>query len=283
MSRFSFTAALALSLQLGCTLNFSATATDSDSSGGELMCQANSELVGDKCFCVEGYTWCNPTDIEDLSCCPEGVTTGPGPTTGPNPTTDETASTTGPVTTGPITTEGDTTTTEGSTGGVETTEPGSTSADTTGGPACPDPQTPPDGCDDNSYWCTEPEVCGPAGSELYRCVNGEWILDDSLASQSCKFDGFDFAYGCVDNGKAIEFLCGDGPGTPCQVGDPSSCVDEKVLAECVWDKTTHYDCFTVCTEVGDSMGVLYDFGYCGEDMGQIGCLCCDMGEPGCPI
>lgn len=284
MSRLAFTAALALSLQLGCTLNFSATATDSDSdssgssTSGGLVCEdPNAELVGSTCFCKIGYTWCNPSDPDDLSCCEEGVTTGPVSTVTTDPTGDA-SSTTSPVTSG-STSDGST---SGSTSDGSTTD-GSTSDGTTGGPVCPGPQPPPDGCNDGSYWCTVPEVCGPAESELYRCVGGAWTLDDMLAKQSCLFDGYDFTYGCVDGGKDIEFLCGDGPGTPCVEGDPSACVDDKTLSECKWNKTTHYDCFTICTEQGDSMGVLYDYGYCGEDMGQTGCLCCDMGEPGCPI
>lgn len=284
MSRFLLSAALSLvglSLQVGCTLSYNATATDtgSSSSGGDLTCDdPHAELVGEKCFCVAGYTWCDPADPNDLSCCPEGVTTGAPTTTAPVTTSDSGTTTTSGTTSGPGTSTGDETTTG------ETTEAGSSSGDgTTGGPVCPGQQPPPDVCDDNSYWCTSPEACGPAESELYRCVNGAWVPDDSLAKQSCTFDGYDFTYGCIDDGKKIEFLCGDGPGTACQVGDPSSCVDEKVLAECVYDKLTHFDCFTICTEVGDSMGVLYDYGYCGEDMGQTGCLCCDMGEPGCPI
>lgn len=286
MSRFLFSALalLGLSLQVGCTLSYNATATDSDtsSSSGGLMCEdPHAELVGSKCFCVAGYTWCNPTDPNDLSCCEEGATSGPVTTT--TPTTSATASGTTTTTTAGTTT-GVGTSSGGETTTGETTEAGSSSGGgTTGGPVCPGQQQPPDGCDNNSYWCTSPEACGPADSQLYRCVNGSWVADDSLAQQSCTFDGYDFSYGCIDDGKKIEFLCGDGPGTACQDSDPSTCVDMKTLAECDYGKLTHFDCFTICTEVGDSMGVLYDYGYCGEDMGQTGCLCCDMGEPGCPI
>lgn len=309
LPRLGALAPLALFL-LGCPLNVSVTgtATDTDTTGGtecgdpgthtndDCSCEPgyskcdpgdpdaiaccmdglscpdpNSYLDGDECKCNVGWEWCNPEDIDDLSCCMEGgTTTSPTSTTEPPATTSD--GTTTSETTAPMTSGTTTTTTETTDGGT-----------TTGGPACMGEQPPPDTCDPGTYWCTQPEACGPEGSELFRCVDGAWFPEANLAKDSCVFDGYDFAYGCVDDGNSIEFICGDGPGTPCDGGTPSSCSDDATLEECTLGKLTHFDCFTICTEIGDDMGVLYDHGFCGERMGAIGCLCCDMGDPGCPI
>lgn len=243
----------------------STTSTTGGSTGGTtgLECtDPHSMLDGDQCYCNAGYTWCTD-DPDDLSCCPEGVTTGPtGSTTEPGTSSSGTSTS----------------------GATETSIGGSTGeGSSSGGPVCPGEQLPPDSCDNGSFWCTMPEACGPEGSEVYRCVDGVWVLEATLAKDNCAFDGFDFAYGCVDDGKTVQFLCGDGPGTACQASDPSSCADDMILAECTYGKLTHFDCMKQCTEIGDEMGVLYDYGSCGEDQGLFGCLCCDMGEPGCPI
>lgn len=243
------------------------TTTGGSTTGGFVCEDPHSMLDGDKCYCVEGFEWCSD-DPNDLSCCPAQVTTGPEPTSDSGSTTTSSSSTS--------TTRG---TGTDATGSSSSGGPGSTS----GGPVCPGEQAPPDTCDNGSFWCTQPEACGPEGSELYRCADGVWVLEPDLPGDNCAFDGFDFAYGCVDDGDSVVFLCGDGPGTACQGGDPASCVDDTVLAECTFGKLTHFDCLKICTEVGDDMGVLYDFGSCGEDQGAFGCLCCDMGDPGCPI
>jgi hypothetical protein len=306
--RLSALAPLALLLHLGCPLNvsISGSATDSDSTGGTecgdpgtntnldcacdpgyvkcnpsdpdaiacceetLSCpDPNSDLIGDECFCKIGFEWCDGNP-DNLDCCAvESTTTTPTTST----------STTSPTGT---TSDGTTTTTsEGTTTTTTTTE--TTGSGTTGGEVCMGEQPPPDSCDGGSYWCTQPDECGPEGSELFRCVDGGWFADNTLAKDSCLFDGYDFSYGCVDNGESIEFICGDGPGTACDGGQPSSCFDDSTLEECSLGKLTHFDCLSLCTEIGDDMGVLYDHGFCGERMGATGCLCCDMGEPGCPV
>lgn len=308
LTRLAALAPLALFL-LGCPITISTTATtgDTDSTGGtecgdlgthtnldcscefgyskcdpsdqdaiaccedQLSCpDPHSELIGDHCECKLGWEWCNPDNQDDLTCCEVGATSSPTTSTTLPPETTSGGTTTTTATTAETTTT--TTTTETTDGGT-----------TTGGPVCMGEQPPPDACDDGSYWCTQPEACGPEGSELYRCVGGEWFVEPTLGKDSCQFDGYDFAYGCVDNGKSVEFICGDGPGTPCEGGEPSTCANDATLEECSLGKLTHYDCFTICTEIGDGMGVLYDHGFCGERMGSIGCLCCDMGEPGCPV
>lgn len=217
----------------------------------------NSVLQGDQCFCVVGYTWCQPDDPNDLSCCPDGGQTSNG--TG---------------------TEG----TSG-TGGTSMEQP-TTSQGTTGGPVeCPNPATPPGSCDPNTenFFCSHPESCGPEGSTFYICDGGVWVEDPAGPDENCKFDGFDFGYGCIDNGSQVEFFCGYGPGTACQTGSASSCMTDNILLSCEYGKETATDCFQKCTVEGDEMGVTYDFGSCGEQDGAIQCLCCDEGDPGCDL
>jgi hypothetical protein len=308
LNRFPALAPLALLLITGCKFSVGSTGTDGDSTGGtecgdigthtnlDCTCEPgyskcdpgdpdaiaccmealscpdpNSELIGTQCKCKLGYEWCNPDDTEDLTCCAESTTSTSPTTTSP---------------TGTTTSQGTTTTTatsEGTTTTTATTGESTGGDSTTGGEVCMGAQPPPDTCEAGNYWCTQTEACGPEGSELFRCVDGAWFADTSLAKDNCLFDGYDFAYGCVDNGQAIEFICGDGPGTDCDGSEPSTCLDEKLLQECTLGKLSEYDCLTICTEIGDDMGTLYDHGYCGERMGATGCLCCDMGDPGCPI
>lgn len=224
---------------------------------GDGMCpDANSELVGDQCFCVVGYTWCNADDVNDLSCCVDG-----GQTSNSNGTTSMGG-------------------TMGTTSDLPTTSQG-----TTGGPAeCPNPATPPETCDPNTenFFCSHPEACGPEGSTFYVCEGGTWVETPGGPDENCKFDGFDFGYGCIDNGSQVEFFCGYGPGTACNTGSAATCMGEAILLSCEYGKETATDCFQKCTVEGDDMGVLYDFGYCGDQNGEISCLCCDEGDEGCP-
>ncbi|MCY1062681.1 hypothetical protein [Nannocystis sp. SCPEA4] len=276
---------VALALAPGCIISGGDTTSESDTSSEFVCDDPNSYLDGETCYCDDGYEYCTD-DPNDLSCCPIDETTSspsvgtttvePTSTTTPTTTepTTETEATSLPETTSTSTTEGTASTT------AETTEGEST---TTGGPECMGAQPPPDACSNGQFWCTMTEACGPEGSEVYRCEGNEWVLEPNLAKDSCNFDGYDFAYGCVDDGKNVEFVCGDGPGTPCDNADAPSCADQTNLNTCIYGKLAEFDCFVQCTEVGDDMMTLYDHGFCGEDMGTSVCLCCDMGEPGCPI
>ena len=228
---------------------------------GSLECEPNSSLEGDECFCNEGYAWCT-SDPDDLTCCVDpgqtsqgtGVTEG---TTGDVPTTSE------------GTTEAVPTTSEGTTGGapqecLEAVEPG---------PTC-DPDT-------ESFFCTNPESCGPYGSTHYICVEGVWVEDTSL-EELCQFDGYDFAYGCVDTPEGVFIECGSGSGDACNTSEPS-CLDEFIWSGCKWGKATEADCFHLCTNVGDDEGALYEYGSCEIQNGVAECACCDEGDEGCPI
>ncbi|MFZ6180704.1 hypothetical protein [Nannocystis pusilla] len=208
----------------------------------------NSSPANGQCFCNLGYAWCNPDDPNDLSCCvdPDQTTATP---------TEATSDATG--------------------------EP--TSDGTSGGEACPDAVEPPASCDEasESFFCTNPSSCGPQGGAQYYCEGGVWVLDTSL-DDTCKLDGYDFAYGCVDDGTTVYAECGSGSGAACS-GDEPSCLDASTWATCKWGKTTEVDCFVFCTEEGDEMGATYDHGACELQDGDAVCVCCDAGDPGCPV
>lgn len=218
----------------------------------------NSQLVDGECYCNEGYTWCSD-DPADLSCCEDPGQTSQG-------TGGETDSGTG-----------------GTTQDVPTTSEG-----TTGAPMeCESKATPPAACDEASgaFFCTNPgePVCTPYGSQYYVCEGGVYVDQSASMDELCKLDGYDFSYGCVDDpddGVIVE--CGNGSGDACG-GGSGSCLDDNTLAECKWGKQSETDCLVQCTEIGDSEGVLYDFGSCGEQDGVVACLCCDEGDEGCPI
>ncbi|MFZ6186076.1 hypothetical protein [Nannocystis pusilla] len=276
-----------LGLASACIIGGGNTTNTSDSDTGEFVCDdPNSYLDGETCYCNEGFEYCSD-DLNDLSCCPvEDTTTvsSVGTTTVEPTSTSEPTTTTGPGTTESTTlpeTSSTTTTTEATASTTETTE--TSEGTTTGGVECQGEQPPPENCQNGQFWCTMTEACGPEGSQVYRCDGATWVLEPNLAKDSCSFDGYDFAYGCVDTGKTVEFICGDGPGTPCENSDPASCEDDTNLNTCIYGKLSQFDCFVQCTEVGDAMMTLYDHGFCGEDMGTSACLCCDMGEPGCPV
>ncbi|MCY1055152.1 hypothetical protein [Nannocystis sp. SCPEA4] len=208
----------------------------------------NSENVDGQCFCKINYTWCAPDDPIDLSCCFDPGQSTATPTEGTGATTEGT-------------------TTEG----------------TSGGDMCPGAVGPPASCDEDveSFFCTHPAACGPAGSTAYFCQGGVWVEDTTL-DQTCQLDGHDFAYGCVDDGSGVSIECGSGSGAACE-GEEASCLDDKTWAGCKWGKTSVTDCFVACTEVGDGMGATYDYGSCAIQDGEAVCACCDAGDEGCPI
>ncbi|MCY1008730.1 hypothetical protein OV079_24855 [Nannocystis pusilla] len=167
---------------------------EKEGKGGE--CEPNSTLSGDQCFCDVGYTWCNPSDDADLTCCLDDGQTSQG--------TDGTA-------------------TDG-TDGTTTEQIPTTSVGTTGEPEeCLDAVEPPASCnpDTESFFCTNPDTCGPYGSKQYYCEGGVWVEDTTL-DDTCKLDGYDFSYGCVDDGMNIFTECGSGSGAACSGTAPAA-------------------------------------------------------------
>jgi len=218
--------------------------------------QPNNEIKDGECYCAAGYTWCSD-DANDFSCCEsnQGENTG-GSESGTGTGTDGTDS---------------------------TSETGGTTDAETGGMICEaqDPVDPCDPADEIAFCTTITDEC-VGESEYYTCdAGGSWQPADG--TEECEFSGYDFTYGCVDTGDAVEQLCGTGPGTPCSNNDPDSCSDGDTLNYCTYGKLGATSCLQQCQEIGDDRGIQYDFGSCGEQEGAFKCLCCDLDEEGCGL
>jgi len=233
----------------------------------------HSYLEDDKCFCESGYTWCNAFDDSDLTCCVDNTSAS-----GVSDTNNTTGGTTDGSATGTGTASG---TTSGTTADLPTTSQG-----TTGEPLdCSSSASVPRSCDPNTenFLCVQADNpdCGPEGSKYYVCDGGTWAQDPTGPTGSCIADGFDFAYGCLD-ADPLEFVCGNGSGAACS-GNTQSCNGDTNLEFCQFGKLGTQDCLVQCMDIGDDMGVTYDFGYCGEQGGASQCICCDEGDEGCPL
>jgi hypothetical protein len=235
---------------------------------GDASCggEDNIHLEGEVCVCDNGYNWCNPDDLNDLSCCVDD-NQAPGDGTDGEDTSPE------------------------PTAGTDTVADGT--ADETGDPPgmCEQTETPWNGVEPEDGDCTEDGLVfcsnnaeqGPAGSRYWECMGGSWVEAPNTGDESCQFDGFDFAYGCVDDGTSVTFVCGVGPGTPCSGPECNGCGNDGDAIEfCEEGKLGADSCFRICTEDGDDQGVTYDFGSCviASD-GTAECACCDEGDEGC--
>lgn len=228
------------------------SASTSDGPNPMACTEEHNVIIGDQCFCEENYEFCEPNDPNDFSCC------GSDP---PNP------STTTPSTE-----------TDASTTDVDPTDADTTAGDTDG-------PTPPDPADctvdtPDVIFCTNTEAMGPEGSAYFVCTDGEWVESPNAADELCQFDGYDFAYGCIDDGSAVAFICGNGTGTACENADDAMCIDMDEIDTCIFGRATQDSCATICSTIGDEDGVTYDGGFCDTEAKQAECICCDDGE--CP-
>jgi hypothetical protein len=219
-----------------------------------------------ECRCVDGFNWCAPDDPNDFSCCVDDAQdslSGTGSDTD-DPSVSDTIADTGTGTTNDPTvadTSGDTS--PGTSGAVP--DPADCTVDT------------PD-----AIFCSNTEQAGPEGSVYYTCTDGTWTENATAADELCAFDGYDFAYGCVDDGAAIAFICGNGPGTACDDSTVASCVDSDIINACLFGRLTEDSCVTICGTIGDEEGITYDSGFCDAESDPVECFCCDQGEEGCP-
>lgn len=224
----------------------------------------NNQLDDDgECICDIGHDWCDPNDNSNLNCCDDDI--------GDDEIDDDNNG------------DGD---------GDGDGDPSDTDTDTETGDGDGDGDGdtgtfPPENCEpaeEGFYWCTHTEAMGPEGSQLFICSGGAWVEEAStVMDESCMFDGYDFAYGCVDDGMSAVFVCGVGSGETCSEDAPVYCVDEDQIAYCLDGKETWDSCLAFCQEVGID-GVTYEYGECDEsDPSDVACFCCDSGDRGCPI
>jgi hypothetical protein len=228
----------------------------------------HNQIDDGECICDPGYDWCDPNDDTNLDCCFDGV--GEDEIDDDNNNDDQTGDGDGDPTTGDG--DGDPTDSTDSTGDGDGDGDGDTGT------------LPPENCtpdEEGFYWCTHSEAMGPEGSQLFVCTGGSWVENAAVMEESCMFDGYDFAYGCIDDGMSVIFECGVGSGEACTEDSPAYCVDEDQIAYCVNGKETWDSCMAFCQEIGID-GVTYEYGECDETE-PVACFCCDSGDMGCPI
>lgn len=236
---------------------------------GDAGCGGNDNihLEGQVCVCNNGYNWCND-DVDDLSCCID----------------DDQAPDDG--------TDGNTSSDDDPTAGSEESADGST-VDDTGDPpeTCEETEVPWNGVEPDAADCTDLGIVfcsnneqeGPLGSRYWECDGAAWVENPTYGDMYCQDDGFEFAYGCYDNGVDVIFPCGIGPGTPCSGPECDTCADEDRWEYCSDGRLVATSCLELCTMEGDDQGATYDFGFCGLDNGVPQCICCDEGETDCPV
>jgi hypothetical protein len=243
--------------------NFDCDANDGPKPGTSNCTESYHVQSGDQCACTDGFAFCT-TDPDDLECCAiEPDTTG---------VTDPTAGTG----TDPDTGTGADESTGG--GGVcDTSPPAGNGVE----PAAEDCTPELAG---NALFCSNTAAEGPAGGRYYECTESGWVEMPNVATESCQFDGFEFAIGCIDDGAAIQFACGDGPGTDCSGAACDACADSDVLNFCENSKLHAVGCSQFCQDVGID-GVTFESGFCDVDPtdGLPTCQCCDSGEKNCPV
>jgi len=233
----------------------------------------NNVLMGDECFCLDGFNWCS-SDPNDFTCCEDDQQGQTGGTQGMGDDDDD---------------DDDD---DDSEGGSETAvaDEGSGSD---GGLMCEEVSATPSDNVPNDEDCTAElmgaEFCsngaadGPAGSRYFVCNGDVWEEMPGVPDEICMFDGFDFAYGCVLDGDELLFDCGVGSGADCSGAECNGCVDSDIFQECSANKLSEDSCARICQEEGDADGITYDSGTCEEsDEGPV-CACCDEGDEGCPV
>jgi hypothetical protein len=234
------------------------------------------------CVCDAGHAWVHPNDDDDFTC-EEIGDTSVTPCDGPHnvimdgncfceqgyewcdPSSPDDLSCCGHGSSGT------------DTGGVDTS--GSETAGDTG--VEPDPADCSDATE-GSVFCSNTAAMGPEGSRFWTCTGGTWVEDPTAVDLQCGADGYDFGYGCFDDGEAIVYLCGNGPGTACGDETAPMCVDDDVIHACFFGKLTEDGCSTVCSTIGDDAGITYDSGYCDAEAMPVDCVCCNAGDEGCP-
>ena len=257
-----------LGLGFGCVVTLTEIEECDSGSNNQLDDQGN-------CECRPTYEWCDPDDDSNLDCCDTDVGDGDTDPVGDGDGDNTTGDGDGDNTTGDG--DGDPTG-DGDGDPTDTTDPSDNDCETG--------ELPPESCtpeEEGFYWCTNTEAMGPGCSAFYICQEGVWVEDAAFMDDSCSFDGYDFAYGCVDDGQDVIFECGDGSGTACDNSDPAYCVDGDAIGYCLWGKETRDSCQLFCEEEGIE-GQTYEYGECDNSIpDDVACFCCDSGDEGCPI
>jgi hypothetical protein len=285
-----FIAALAAAPAIGCVVGSGSADDQATSDAGETgdpgACGgagSYSHVSADgTCLCDAGYNWVNPADADDYRCEEIGK---PGSTMcdGPHNVLDgDTCSCEASYLWCDPADSDDYTCCAGPTSGTDTGL-----ADTTASDSIGDTGVDPDPADcttegEGAVFCSNTAAMGPAGSQFWTCMGGSWVEQPGAADVQCAADGYDFSYGCVDDGELVTYVCGNGPGTACGDEVEPMCVNDDVIHACFYGRLTEDSCTTVCSTIGDAAGITYDNGFCDAEAIPVDCFCCDAGEEGCP-
>lgn len=117
----------------------------------------------------------------------------------------------------------------------------------------------------------DPELPGP-GSETWACNGEQWVLVPGLVQFECMAMGYSFGYGCLAGVGAPTFVCGYGPGSPCDETQGSACTDESIIDTCVWGRRTVDYCRRLCDDL-ELWGPGYTEGACVDQNGVATCWC----------
>lgn len=94
----------------------------------------------------------------------------------------------------------------------------------------------------------DPELPGP-GTETWACNGDDWVFVPGLTEFECMSIGYHFGYGCLATGDEPTFVCGYGPGSPCDETQGSVCSDDEIIDTCVWGRRTVDYCRRLCDDL----------------------------------
>lgn len=117
----------------------------------------------------------------------------------------------------------------------------------------------------------EPELPGP-GSETWACNGERWVFVPGLVQFECMSFGYHFGYGCLAGVGEPTFVCGYGPGSPCDETKASSCTDDAIIDTCVWGRRTVDYCRRLCADM-QVWGPGFTEGECVDVDGVASCAC----------
>jgi hypothetical protein len=113
----------------------------------------------------------------------------------------------------------------------------------------------------------DPDSAGP-GTETWACNGERWVSVPGLSEFECMAMGYHFGYGCIESVGDPAFVCGYGPGSPCDETQGSACSDDEIIDTCVWGRRTVDYCRRLCAEL-EIWGPGFSEGDCVADA----CVC----------
>lgn len=118
----------------------------------------------------------------------------------------------------------------------------------------------------------DPEQPGP-GTQTWACNGEDWVSVPGLAEFECMTLSYQFGYGCLPGVGTPQYVCGYGPGSPCDETQASLCVDDSIIDTCIWGRRAIDYCRRLCADL-QVWGPGFTNGQCSEDLNGISsCQC----------